>query len=221
MFAAAYGLKLVHAKEIAPCAFGHLGLQPVIYPSDDCMQQLATPFPSPSTSSQLDLDFQPYFPSSIASPDSSAQLQSITGMAAFWHPTPAPAVLKPPHATPVLSSSLPSPTLSSYSTSSSLLTPTSETFAELNTPLSATFPPMQQHGSCASAQVHSHDFAGGLEIYNVPCIASAATGNATKGFVMMDMPAPAADAPDFSSPTHLPLPLPASFNFASTLESAM
>ncbi|SPO24079.1 uncharacterized protein UTRI_03374_B [Ustilago trichophora] len=225
MYAASYGMSPANVKGVIPHPTGFYSPQPAVYPSHAHTQQLASPFSSPSTSSPMDQDFDAYF-AAVASPESSAQLQSITGTSAFSHPIPAPLILESLSYTPALSSSLSSPTLSVSSSSGSLLTPMSETFAELNTPLSSIFPQTTfEQNNCTTSQIHFHDFAGGLELYNVPCMAPTALGNMasspTSEFSMMVNPAPSAESSAFSSPEHLLLPLPASFNFASSLGSAV
>ncbi|SPO24106.1 uncharacterized protein UTRI_03374 [Ustilago trichophora] len=225
MYAATYGMSPSDGKGVVPYPMGFYSPQPAVYSTHAHMQQLASPFSSPSTSSPMDQDCNPYF-ASVASPESSTQLQSITGISAFSHPIPAPLILEPLSYTPALSSSLSSPTLSVSSSSGSLLTPMSETFSELNTPLSSTFPQTTfEQNNCMSGQIHFHDFAGGLELYNIPCMAPAAFGHMasspTQDFSMMAAPAPSAESPAFSSPEHLLLPLPASFNFTTTLGSAV
>lgn len=226
MFAAAYVLPAPEVKAMAPYPMGLSPSQPTAFPSYAHMQQqqhqLSSPFSSASSSSPMEQDFNPYF-ASITSPDSSSRLQSVTGTSSFSQPIPAPLVLEHLNYTPSLSSSLSSPTLSVSSSSSSLLTPMSECFSEIKTPLSATFPlsvSAQDHG-CAPPQYHLHGFAGGLELYNVPCMAPVATGITSSNFAedfAMATPAPSADSSMYSSPEHFLQPLPTTFDFESSLE---
>lgn len=103
----------------------------------------------------------------------------------------------------------------------------SETFYEVNAPLSATLQPSFQQQACDPAQVHVHDFAGGLELYNVPCMAPTmdgfvdATTSGHQDIAMMATPAPSAESSNFSSPEHVLLPLPASYDFVSLFGTAI
>lgn len=233
MFAAAYGLAPPsNMNGMASYPMGFYTPQATGMPSYTSppytLQQKefpVSPFSSPSTSSPMEQDFNPYF-ATMPMPHSSSQLQSVTGTASYSQPIPAPLQLEPLQ-TPALSSSLSSPTLSVSSSSGSLLTPMSECFSELHTPLSSTFPATSVQDSCAASQVHFHDFTGGLELYHVPCAATSTQGisssNIADEIAMMvtDTPAPSAQSSSFSSPEHLLLPLPSNFTFASTLESAV
>ena len=187
---------------------------------------VASPYSTTPASSPMERDFNPYF-APFTPPASSAQLQGITGTSSFSHPIPAPLVLDSLHYTPALSSSLSSPALSVSSSAGSLLTPMSETFSEVNTPISANFQPTFHQQACNSAQVHFHDFAGGLELYNVPCMASSMDGTvntttfASEDVAMMATPAPSVDSSNFSSPEHILLPLPASYDFVSAFGTAV
>ncbi|KAJ1025951.1 hypothetical protein NDA16_002577 [Ustilago loliicola] len=188
-------------------------------------QQSVSGCSTPSTCGSMDEDLKQYF-TSISLPDTSSRLQDVTGTSSLSQRISAPLFLEPLSYGSALSSSLSSPTLSASSSSSSLSTPISECFPELSSPLSATFPTSisSHYNNCDSAQIHFHNFAGGLELYNVPCMASAASTPTTLNLMedpAMATPAPSAGSWAFSSPEHSLLPLPATFNFETLLESAV
>ncbi|SNX86546.1 uncharacterized protein MEPE_05255 [Melanopsichium pennsylvanicum] len=220
MYAAAYGM--------VPYSMGFYSPQPAINTSHALMQeQLASPFSLPSTPSPTHQNFNPYF-SAAASLDTSAQLQSITGASPSSQPISAPLDLESLSQTPELLFSLSSPTLSASSSSSFLLTPMRDSFSELLTaPISTVLPSVAfEQNSCGSTQIHIHDFAGGLELYNIPCTSSTDLGTlnsnlTVKDLTMMSAPAPSAESSNSSYQEQVLLPLPTYFNFASTPESAV
>ncbi len=221
MFAAAYGMPPAFVHGMAPYPTGFYTSQPALSsPTPIHVAMIASPITPPPTSSPMEQDVNSYF-AVVASPESSMQLQSITGTSSFTHPIPAPLMIEP-LSTPALSSSLSSPALSVSSSSSSLLTPMSETFSELNTPLSATFP-TSSIDPCASGQAHFHDFVGGLELYNVPCMTNGFSANMPslpmEDLVKMEPSAPSAPSSAFSSPEQLLPAFPANLGYISSLQS--
>ncbi|ETS65297.1 hypothetical protein PaG_00021 [Moesziomyces aphidis] len=221
MFAAAYGMPPAFMHGMAPHPTGFYTCQPALSSQAQMPgSMLASPISPPPTLSPMEQDVNSYL-AVVASPESSMQLQSITGTSSFTHPIPAPLIMEP-LSTPALSSSLSSPTLSVSSSSSSLLTPMSETFSELSTPLSATFP-TSSIDPCASGQAHFHDFVGGLELYNVPCMANGFAANVPalpmEDLVMVDTTAPSAASSAYSSTEQFLAPLPASFGYISSQDS--
>lgn len=209
MMAAAYGM--TPSPTMAAFPMGFYSPQPSVYTSQPNTPQFASPFPSPTTSSSMDHGMNACSAPAFASPDSSAQLQHIMGTSSFAHPIPAPLVLESLSSSP--------PMLSPSSSASSLMTPTSEVYCELGAPFSASLaapaaaPAAFDKISCTPEQVHFHDFARGLEIYNVPCMSAS-----NQASPMADDSQPSSA---YSSPEHLFVPLPAQFDFASALESAV
>ncbi|GAC71393.1 vacuolar assembly/sorting protein VPS16 [Moesziomyces antarcticus T-34] len=191
MFAAAYGMPPAFMHGVAPYPTGFYTSQPAL-PSPNQMHvaMIASPIIPPLTSSPMEQDVNSYF-TIVASPESSAQLQSITGTSSFTQPNPSPLLVEP-LSTPALSSSLSSPTLS-------VIDP------------------------CASGQTHFHDFVGGLELYNVPCMANTFAANVPalpmEDLVMVDTTAPSAASSTYSSTEQFSPPLPANFGYISSQES--
>lgn len=221
LFASAYNMAPPSLEGMVHYAPGYFTTQTAPIPSTSHMQQhqtlLASPFSTTSTPSPMELDLNHYF-APVTSPNSSAQLQSVTGISRFPHSIPAPLNLEALNSTPALSSSLSSPALSISSSTSSLLTPVSEGFPEISASTSAKLT------SAGLGQVHYHDFAGGLELYNVPCAAPTVSGITSSDLsyelAAMHTPAPSAESSVSASPDHYMQPLPAAFDLMSAFEPA-